>query len=181
MNYYIEDNNEIKIWASTKKQIQDTITLMPQYAEFEIKQTQKEIIEYNGEFVFKSDVTEELFLDAKAAKHEENSLKANEKLLTGKFYIEVDGKEVSYYYDDNTKNDLNASAIGFIAGVITEKQWTDEEGNTVLLTQENVAEMLLTLNGWGNPIWQLWGEYFKQIEACQTIAQLDNIVIDYNV
>ena len=114
-------------------------------------------------------------------KNEENDLKVH-LCLEKTFEVEVSDHNVkcTFVYNKDTKDDLNSSALGFITGTISKKQWTDEDGNTVFLTQEDVANVLLIFNAFGNAVWDKWGIYKKQIEEAATISDLENIEITYD-
>lgn len=63
--FYIMDNNKIVLFDEDKLKIEDTLLFMPQYKGLEIIETDKEIIELDGEFVFKEDVEAELEIKEK--------------------------------------------------------------------------------------------------------------------
>ena len=58
--FYILDNEKIVLCDEDKQKIENTLMFMPQYQGLEIFETDKEIIEFDGEFVFKEDVEAEL-------------------------------------------------------------------------------------------------------------------------
>lgn len=61
MNYYIQDENEKIVLFNTDKQIlQNDFIVHPEYANLEIKQTNRKIILLDNEFVFKDEVEDEL-------------------------------------------------------------------------------------------------------------------------
>lgn len=177
MNYYIEDNNEIKIWASTKKQLQDTITLMPQYSELEIKQTQKEIIEYNGQYVFKADVIDELFEDKKAEKKQENQDKLNIARNGHVFNVELQGHECTFDTSDKTQNDLNSATLAANAGYPW--SWTTNNKVVISLQVEDIITVMGVYQTLVNADINTWTNYENQIDNARTIADLDNIIINY--
>lgn len=57
--FYIKQNENIVLFDEIKENIENTLKFMPQYADLPILKTDKEIIEFNGEFVFAEDVVEE--------------------------------------------------------------------------------------------------------------------------
>lgn len=65
--YYIEKNNKIVLFNESKKVLQNGIDCMPQYAKLEIQQTEKNIVNYNGEFVFEEDIEDIKKSDRKKA------------------------------------------------------------------------------------------------------------------
>lgn len=66
MLYYIEKNNKIVLFNEDKKVLKNGLELMPQYKNLEIQQTEKNIVNYNGEFVFEDSIQDKLIKDRKA-------------------------------------------------------------------------------------------------------------------
>lgn len=58
--FYIQQDNKIIIFNEDKQIIQNTLEFMPQYKNLNIQETDKNIILFNGEFVFEEDVQNEL-------------------------------------------------------------------------------------------------------------------------
>lgn len=58
--FYIQQDNKIIIFNEDKQIIQNTLEFMPQYKTLNIQETDKNIILFNGEFVFEEDVQNEL-------------------------------------------------------------------------------------------------------------------------
>ena len=65
--FYIQQDEKIVLFDENKETLQNTLAFMPQYAELEILETEREIITLNDEFVFKDEVELEL---AEARKEE---------------------------------------------------------------------------------------------------------------
>ena len=65
--FYIQQDEKIVLFDTDLEKLNNTLTFMPQYADLEIQETEREIIDLNGEFVFKDEVEAEL---AKAKKEE---------------------------------------------------------------------------------------------------------------
>lgn len=122
----------------------------------------------------------ELLEVAKKNKNIENDLKANE-FLEKTFVIEVgaDKTPCEFIYNSKTEGNLNSSALGFITEKYQTKEWTDEQGNTVQITAEDVANILLTFNEFANNVWSQWGEYKKAIKNAKNIKELNKIKIKY--
>lgn len=55
--YYIQENEKIVLFDENKEKLENTILFMPQYKEFEIKETDKKIVNFEGEFYFDDDAT----------------------------------------------------------------------------------------------------------------------------
>lgn len=61
MNYYIQDENEkIVLYDTNLEVVKNTLLVRPQYADLEIQETEREIIELNNEFIFADEVQQEL-------------------------------------------------------------------------------------------------------------------------
>ena len=58
--FYIQQDNKIIIFNEDKQIIQNTLEFMPQYKNLNIRETDKNIILFNGEFAFEEDVQNEL-------------------------------------------------------------------------------------------------------------------------
>ena len=54
--YYVEDNDKIVLFDEDKHKLQDTIAFMPQYKDLNINETNKNIINFNGEIYFEDDI-----------------------------------------------------------------------------------------------------------------------------
>jgi len=134
----------------------------------------------DGEPVINPDYEHEHFEEVKALKLKENDEKVNIALVHT-FTIEVGENKTpcEFIYNEKTERNLNSSAIGFLAGTYETKQWTDEQGITVNLYAEDVALVLLTFNDFANDLWEKWGDYFTQINACTTAEEVEAIVINY--
>lgn len=53
--FYVEDSNGIILADNDYQRITNTINFMPQYSGLEIKETDKNIVEYNGKYYFEDD------------------------------------------------------------------------------------------------------------------------------
>lgn len=64
--YYIKENNNIVLFNIDRKTLVNTINnFYPQYIGLEIQETERNIILYKGEYVFKDEVENQLILDRK--------------------------------------------------------------------------------------------------------------------
>ena len=52
MQYYLEDRENIVLADDDRKRLENTFVFMPQYSELEIKETDREIVRFDGEFYF---------------------------------------------------------------------------------------------------------------------------------
>lgn len=58
--YYIQVDDEIVLADEDKKRLKDTLLFMPQYKNYEIIETQREIIELDGKYHFKDKIQDDL-------------------------------------------------------------------------------------------------------------------------
>ena len=61
--YYIEKNNNIVLYNADRQALQESLEFYPQYQNLEIRETNKEIIDYNGNYYFEEDIVEQLYND----------------------------------------------------------------------------------------------------------------------
>lgn len=54
--YYIEQDGKIVLFDEDKHKLQDTLAFMPQYKDLNINETNKNIINFNGEIYFEDDI-----------------------------------------------------------------------------------------------------------------------------
>ena len=55
MTYFLQDLKKIVLVDENKERLEQTLFFMPQYSELEIQETEKEIVNFNGEFYFADD------------------------------------------------------------------------------------------------------------------------------
>jgi hypothetical protein len=77
-NYFIEKDDKIVLFDTNKETLQNTLEFMPDYAELEIQETEREIIQLDNEFVFADEHQEEIERKEKDEKIEELKLKLDE-------------------------------------------------------------------------------------------------------
>ena len=53
--FYIKENDKIILFDCSKQKLQNTLIFMPQYKDFEIFETEKNIKEFKGQFYFDDD------------------------------------------------------------------------------------------------------------------------------
>lgn len=121
------------------------------------------------------------FKKLKKQKTEENETEVYQ-VLPKVFKIKVgqEQTECHFIYNKDTQDDLNSAAIGFLSGEIEQKQWTDEQGITVQLSAEDVQTIFMTFRSVVDAIWEKWGSYKQAINSAKTLAELQEISIDYS-
>lgn len=182
--YYISKDNRIVLMDENKKRLEDTLLFMPQLAGCEVLETEKTIIERNGEFVFEDDVAEELLLEAKAAKYKEANEGARAYLESGEALYELEaGKNIEA--TDGNIGKLSAYALGFITGQLGAGDvvyWNTKEDETIALTQEQLGNALAGLGAVQAEVWNVkFPAYLVRIEACTSADEVREIVVDYSL
>ncbi len=176
--YYIENDGQIILFDTNLKKLQDTLVFMPHYSELSIQETERPIV--NFEFGDTPEYIAEELAQVKAAKQAENDEKAYAKIDTITFTHTVQGQECLFKCNKETQSDLVAAAIGFMARVLTAKDWTASNGVTVELTQTDVATVLGMFDSTLNPIWAHWGIIKLAVENATNKPEVEAIVVDYN-
>ena len=182
--YYISKDNRIVLMDENKKRLENTLLFMPQLAGCEVLETEKTIIERNGEFVFEEDVAEELLLEAKAAKYKEANEGARAYLESGEALYELEpGKNIEA--TDGNIGKLSAYALGVITGQLGAGDvvyWNTKEDETIALTQEQLGSALAGLGAVQAEVWNVkFPAYSEMIEACTSADEVRGIVVDYSL
>ena len=182
--YYISKDNRIVLMDENKKRLENTLLFMPQLAGCEVLETEKTIIERNGEFVFEEDVAEELLLEAKAAKYKEANEGARAYLESGEALYELEpGKNIEA--TDGNIGKLSAYALGVITGQLGAGDvvyWNTKEDETIALTQEQLGSALAGLGAVQAEVWNVkFPAYLARIEACTSADEVREIVVDYSL
>lgn len=179
MNYYIQNSDDkIVLFDTDRTKLQTTITFMPQYQGLEILETEKEIVSYNNEFVFKEDVIEELLQEAKDKKNQENTEKAKEAVENG--YVLF--KDAQFETNAQTVGDLTATMLLMQASGLETYSWLSKDDKVVELTLEDFGTLGGIIAGYKNSIWNTkYVEYKTQIELAETLEEVEAIVIDFTV
>jgi len=113
-------------------------------------------------------------------KHEENDKKADEKRYNQEFTITIQDKECTFDTSSKTQKDLlTAFAVCFSTGR-TYDGWVTNNGVELDLTLEDVATIATTFKELSN-VYPKWKEFKEQIDKAVTIAELESIVIDYEM
>ena len=181
--YYIEDNNKIILANNELGALTNTINKhKPEYKDKEILYTEKEIIlTPQGEYRFIDD--EEVIQKAKEDKYNEANTKAKEYLESGDALYEFDeGKHIEA--TDGNIAKMTAYALAFVTGQLQPTDtvvWNTKEDETVELTQEQIAQILVGLGQVQAVVWsEKFPSYKSQIEQATTIEDIKAIVINYD-
>ena len=176
--YYISKDNRIVLFDEDLQRLVTTLRFMPQYAGLEILETGKEIIQWNGEFVFKEDIQSELFAEAKAKRLEENKEAYNAALKAG-----VTNKNALFDCDTLAAVRVMGQMAAMQAMAISEEptiDWFDYDYQPVTLTTEEFLELagLITLNT--RRIETLNCGFNTAISGAESLAELEAINISYS-
>ena len=176
--YYISKDNRIVLFDEDLQRLVTTLRFMPQYAGLEILETGKEIIQWNGEFVFKEDIQSELFAEAKAKRLEENKEAYNAALKAGVTY-----KNALFDCDTLAAVRVMGQMAAMQAMALSEEptiDWFDYDYQPVTLTTEEFLELagLITLNT--RRIETLNCGFNTAISGAESLAELEAINISYS-
>lgn len=176
--YYISKDNRIVLFDEDLQRLVTTLRFMPQYAGLEILETGKEIIQWNGEFVFKEDIQSELFAEAKVKRLEENKEAYNAALKAGVTY-----KNALFDCDTLAAVRVMGQMAAMQAMAISEEptiDWFDYDYQPVILTTEEFLELagLITLNT--RRIETLNCGFNTAISGAESLEELEAINISYS-
>lgn len=163
MFYYIQKNNKILLYENEENlQLLKNSLEQPQYKDLEIQETTRNIIEFDGEFVFEDEVQYELAQERKQAFYTHFI-----KTSLGNYRLEPKGYANAQQAIDVVNNNVNT--LGSLTGELT--QWiifyetpnfTKEEECTekwLVAHQKNPEPMAL----------EEWQKFY--FEFCQLYAQ----------
>jgi len=120
------------------------------------------------------------FENLKEQKYLENDSKADLARYNQEFTITIQDKECTFDTSSKTQKDLlTAFAVCFSTGR-TYDGWVTNNGVELDLTLEDVATIATTFKELSN-VYPKWKEFKEQIDKAVTIAELESIVIDYEM
>ncbi len=120
----------------------------------------------------------EIFEQKKEAKLDENTTKAKEAVENG--YVEY--KDAEFETNAQTVGDLTATMLLMQATGLETYNWLSRDDKVVTLTLEDFGILGGLIAGFKNTIWSVKYLHYKGlIEQAETVAELDEIIIDYNV
>lgn len=180
MNYYIlNNNNEIELFDTNKKRLQDTLLFKPELTDKEIRETEREIVLLDNQYVFADEHTDELLTGAKEKKLEELA-------------------QVTALFEDNLNKDMYfTSSLGFrvngdrrtrsnIEDLIRFSpsypvQYRDYDNQVQEVTQEQLQTMLAEHITNGNGLYEQKWNFEAQINACTTKEEVEAIKIKFEM
>ena len=121
--------------------------------------------------------------DQKYAENDSKANEARESKLLQKMLI-IDGKPVIGMFRSNKQTQLDLqTAINLLGrGTVAVYPWIDEDGELIGFTHVGQPALVLeTIMEWVGRVYELWAEYNSQILQAETLADLYNIKIIYNL
>ena len=175
--FYIQQDNKIVLFDEDKQKLQNTIAFMPQYEGLEIKEVQKGYVVYDFKLMTVEEMNEQLLLEEKNKKHEENQKALDKARTSHVFTVTLQNQECEFDTTDKTQADLNSAAISASMG--QPWLWTTNNRITLSLTTEDIQIVSLAYMQSVNADIAKWTEFEEQIEQATTLETINAIVIDY--
>jgi hypothetical protein len=179
MNYYILDNDEIVLFDTDKKRLQDTLLFKPELKDKTIQETEREIVILNNKIVFADEHIDALLVKAKEKKLKELA-------------------QVTAQFEDNLNKDMYfTSSLGFrvngdrrtrsnIEDLIRFSpsypvQYRDYDNQVQEVTQAQLQTMLTEHITNGNGLYEQKWNFEAQINACATKEEVEAIIIKFEM
>ena len=177
--FYIEDNNKIVLFDEDKQRLQNTIAFMPQYECLEIKEVQKGYVVYDFKLMTVEEMNEQLLLEAKNKKYEENQKALDNTRSSHVFTVEIQGQQCDFDTTSKTQADLNSAAISASMG--QPWLWTTNNRISLMLTAEDIQTISATYMTVVNNDIKKWTYFDELIENATTLEEVEAIRIDYTI
>lgn len=176
--FYIQQDNKIVLFDEDKQKLQNTIAFMPQYEGLEIKEAQKGYVVYDFKLMTVEEMNEQLLLEEKNKKHEENTRLA--KLAVENGYVTFKGAE--FETNAQTVGDLTATMLLMQSSGLETYMWLSKDDQVVALTVDDFGTLGGLIAEYKNTIWQeKYITYKTQIEQAQSVDAVNNINLDYTL
>ena len=172
MYYILDKNNKIVLFDKDKQKLQSTLVFMPQYSNLEILETNKEIIEFNNEFVFKEDVEIELLNKAKEEKLKENDILRDEALNYGVIYKGI-------LFDSDTDQKVNLIDT---YSILDNKQtiiWLGKNNEPLECNKDDLNNIGNLIRQRTTQIWSKNALIKQEIAEAKSVEELNSIVVKY--
>lgn len=175
MNFYIEKENQIILWDTDLQKIENTVNLMPDIPnDIEIKQTEKDILYRNDEFVFADDIQDEIFKEKK----EDYIKKINEQkesAFKAGFYFN------NAHFDCDDRAQIRLSAQLAIAKPEDTIIWLDYDYQPITFTYDQFVQMCAVATEFVTSIEFETSSLLEQVANAQSIEELELMTIDFNL
>ena len=168
--YYIEKNKKIVLYNSNLQNLQATIAFLPQYQNLKIKETDRQII--NFEWADTDEYKASELEKVKKAKITENDKLRDEALIHGVQYKDV-------LFDSDTDQKVNLLAIVSTMSDEDIITWFGKDNNPLVCTKEdllNIGSLITQLHSF---CWNKNAQIKAAINSAETLTALKKVVIDY--
>lgn len=167
--FIAKNDNLIVMAADTQAELLEKLDCM---VYTEILETTETYILHNGQYLPENEVLQQL----KAQKQQENTDKA--KLAVENGHVVFKGAE--FETNAQTVGDLTATMLLMQASGIETYLWLSKDDQPISLSIEDFGTLGGLIAEFKNTIWQeKYIAYKTQIEQAETIAAVENIVIEY--
>ena len=167
--FIAKNDNLIVMAADTQAELLQKLVCM---VYTEILETTETYILHNGQYLPENEVLQQL----KAQKQQENTDKA--KLAVENGHVVFKGAE--FETNAQTVGDLTATMLLMQASGIETYLWLSKDDQPISLSIEDFGTLGGLIAEFKNTIWQeKYIAYKTQIEQAETIAAVENIVIEY--
>lgn len=173
-NYYIENNNKICLFDTDRFKLENTLQIMPQYKNLSVRETEKEIIEHNGEFVFADDIQTELFIQAKESKISQINESKEQAFKSGIIF-----KNEHFDCDDRAQDRTGNRLLLLQAMPVETLEWLDYNYKPVVLTSAEFQQLCAAIFERIQFIEFKTGELFDAVNAAQTLEELEAVEINF--
>ncbi len=168
---FIAKNNDLIVMAAdTQAELLEKLDCMV-YSE--ILETTETYILHNGQYLTESEALVEL----KKQKQQENQKALDVARTSHTFVVTLQNQECEFDTKDKTQSDLNSAAIA--SGMGQPWLWTTNNRITLSLTAEDIQVVSAAYMQAVNADIAKWTAFEEQIEQAETIAAVENIVIEY--
>ena len=189
MNYYIEQNGKIVLFDTDKEKIQNTLMFIPDLQGSEIKETQRPIVLSDdcSEFIW-ADTAEYLseeLAKAKELKTQEATDKAysfeeKDALITVSATNLKTRASGTYHIEGNLTNNIKMSAYASTLDDTSVVPWNTKENVNILLNKTACDTLTSIMSQLNAKLWTVdFPTYLAQIEACETVDEVNAITIEY--
>lgn len=168
---FIAKNNDLIVMAAdTQAELLQKLVFM---VYTEILETTENYILHNGQYLTESEALVEL----KKQKQQENQKALDVARTSHTFVVTLQNQECEFDTKDKTQSDLNSAAIA--SGMGQPWLWTTNNRITLSLTAEDIQVVSAAYMQAVNADIAKWTAFEEQIEQAETIAAVENIVIEY--
>ena len=168
--FIAKNDNLIVMAADTQAELLEKLDCM---VYTEILETTENYILHNGQYLTESEALVEL----KKQKQQENQKVLDVARTSHTFVVTLQNQECEFDTKDKTQSDLNSAAIA--SGMGQPWLWTTNNRITLSLTAEDIQVVSAAYMQAVNADIAKWTAFEEQIEQAETIAAVENIVIEY--